>query len=192
MKRKIYTYALAAFLVAVLIATAGLLAKDRSGEKIRENSDDSKNFRVTSTQVVVTTVVASLSADSSDSLTEVGWTLFSVGGVEASSEDFGISASMGEVAVGFGSSEDFGISQGFLEIVESTCCGLAGDANNDGAVNVGDAVFMINFVFKSGSAPECGDEGDANSDCALNVGDAVFLINYVFKSGPVPECGCAE
>ena len=68
-------------------------------------------------------------------------------------------------------------------------CDLPGDANGDNSVNVGDAVYMINYVFKSGPEPVCGEEGDANHDCALNVGDAVYLINYVFKSGSVPECG---
>ncbi|MCP4568495.1 MAG: hypothetical protein GY841_13035 [FCB group bacterium] len=63
-----------------------------------------------------------------------------------------------------------------------------GDANADGAINVGDAVFMINYVFKNGPPPEFDEEGDANCDYALNVGDAVFLINYVFKGGPAPGC----
>lgn len=70
------------------------------------------------------------------------------------------------------------------------CCNTPGDANNDGSVNVGDAVYMINYVFKGGDPPECLSEGDANNDCALNVGDAVYLINYVFKGGAEPECGC--
>ncbi len=30
-----------------------------------------------------------------------------------------------------------------------------GDANGDGSVNVGDAVYIINYVFKSGPAPNC-------------------------------------
>jgi hypothetical protein len=71
------------------------------------------------------------------------------------------------------------------------CDCTPGDANNDGAVNVGDAVYMINYVFKSGPAPTpyavC--SGDANCDCQANVGDAVYIINYVFKSGP-PPCDC--
>jgi Tol biopolymer transport system component len=71
-----------------------------------------------------------------------------------------------------------------------SCCLKAGDANNDTKVNVGDAVFMINYVFKAGAVPPCKDQGDANHDCHLNVGDAVFLINYVFKAGAVPQCGC--
>ena len=71
------------------------------------------------------------------------------------------------------------------------CCNLyPGDANHDTKVNVGDAVFLINRVFKGGPAPVCANEGDANKDCKINVGDAVFLINRVFKGGPPPQCGC--
>ena len=71
-------------------------------------------------------------------------------------------------------------------------CVRAGDANLDDAVNVGDAVYMINYVFKSGPAPGNIDQGDANNDGSLNVGDAVYLINYVFKSGTPPVCGHAN
>jgi agmatine/peptidylarginine deiminase len=63
-----------------------------------------------------------------------------------------------------------------------------GDANSDSDINVADAVFLINYVFKGGPAPEPMLAGDANSDGELNVADAVFIINYVFKSGSPPEC----
>lgn len=63
-----------------------------------------------------------------------------------------------------------------------------GDANDDGTSNVGDAVFLINFVFKGGPAPEPNLRGDANCDHGTNVGDAVYVINYVFKGGPAPGC----
>jgi hypothetical protein len=66
-----------------------------------------------------------------------------------------------------------------------------GDANGDGVTNVGDAVFLINYVFRDGPPPDPFKAGDANSDCAVNVGDAVFLINYIFRDGPAPEPGCA-
>lgn len=69
------------------------------------------------------------------------------------------------------------------------CCRVPGDANHDNGVNVGDAVFLINHVFKSGPAPQCRQEGNVNGDASVNVGDAVFLINRVFKSGPAPTCG---
>jgi hypothetical protein len=67
---------------------------------------------------------------------------------------------------------------------------LLGDANSDGAVNVGDAVFLITYIFKDGAAPVPLRVGDINGDCAINVGDAVALVNYIFKDGPPPEIGC--
>jgi hypothetical protein len=65
---------------------------------------------------------------------------------------------------------------------------ICGDANGDGQANVADAVFLINYVFKSGPAPSPMESGDANCDGAVNVGDAVYEINYIFKGGPDPCC----
>jgi hypothetical protein len=63
---------------------------------------------------------------------------------------------------------------------------VAGDANDDESANVGDAVYLIGYVFKGGAPPPSKGEGDANGDCSDNVGDAVYLISYVFKGGAAP------
>jgi len=65
---------------------------------------------------------------------------------------------------------------------------VCGDANGDELINIGDAVFLIAFVFNSGPAPDPLEAGDANGDGNTNVGDAVYLINYVFLDGPPPIC----
>ncbi len=74
-----------------------------------------------------------------------------------------------------------------LNVVTQACQGKCGDANNDGSVNVSDAVYIINFVFVGGNPPQpiqaC---GDANSDAAVNVSDAVYIINFVFVGGNAP------
>jgi hypothetical protein len=67
---------------------------------------------------------------------------------------------------------------------------LCGDANGDEAVNIGDAVFVINYVFKNGQPPEPLCAGDANGDGEVNVGDGVYNINHVFKGGPAPDPDC--
>ena len=72
-------------------------------------------------------------------------------------------------------------------IVSTYACG---DANGDEAVNLADAVYLINYVFKGGSAPDPLCVGDANGDDAVNLADAVHLINYVFKGGPAPNPNC--
>jgi hypothetical protein len=65
---------------------------------------------------------------------------------------------------------------------------LCGNANSDDMINVGDAVYLINHIFKEGPPPDPIEAGDANCDGTVNVGDPVFLINYVFKGGPPPCC----
>jgi len=63
---------------------------------------------------------------------------------------------------------------------------LRGDANSLDAINIGDAVYLINYIFKGGPAPAFVELGDPNCDLRINIGDAVYLINYIFKSGPEP------
>lgn len=74
--------------------------------------------------------------------------------------------------------------------IGDACEYFCGDANGDASSNVGDAVFLINFVFKGGAAPDPLDVGDANCDELANVGDAVYLINYIFKGGDAPCLAC--
>lgn len=65
-----------------------------------------------------------------------------------------------------------------------------GDADGDGTVNLGDAVHLINFIFKNGAPPGFPAwRGNPNGDAAINIGDPVYLINYIFRSGPPPLIG---
>jgi hypothetical protein len=65
---------------------------------------------------------------------------------------------------------------------------LYGDANGDWIVDVGDVVYLVNFLYKGGDPPEPMEAGDANCDGIVNVGDVVYLVNYLFKGGPPPSC----
>jgi hypothetical protein len=68
--------------------------------------------------------------------------------------------------------------------------GVCGDANDDGSVNVADAVYLINYIFKGGPAPDPLCVGDTDNNDAVNIADAVYLINYIFKGGPPPVEPC--
>ncbi len=61
-----------------------------------------------------------------------------------------------------------------------------GDADGNGAVSIGDAVFIINFIFGGGPAPSPLLAADANCDGTVSIGDAVFIINFIFGGGPAP------
>jgi len=63
----------------------------------------------------------------------------------------------------------------------------SGDTNGDCSINVSDAVYIINYVFITGSPePLPYLAGEVNCDGSVNVSDAVYIINYVFVSGPPP------
>jgi hypothetical protein len=63
---------------------------------------------------------------------------------------------------------------------------MCGDANGDQTLNIGDAVYLVDYIFRSGPPPVPLDAGDPNVDLSVNVGDAVYLIGHIFKGGPPP------
>jgi hypothetical protein len=64
---------------------------------------------------------------------------------------------------------------------------LRGDVNNDNWVSIIDVVYLVNYLFQSGSEPfPAPIVGDSNCDDTIGISDAVYLINYLFRSGPVP------
>jgi hypothetical protein len=65
---------------------------------------------------------------------------------------------------------------------------IVGDANGDWIIDIGDVVFLVNYLYKNGSAPQPSGAGDVNCDGVVDLGDIVFLINYLFKGGIPPGC----
>lgn len=63
---------------------------------------------------------------------------------------------------------------------------LCGDCNADSETNISDAVWIINYIFTGGDAPQPLEAGDVNCDSICNISDAVWIINYVFIDGKIP------
>jgi len=72
--------------------------------------------------------------------------------------------------------------------IGNECDFVCGDPNGDESADVGDAVYLISYIFKGGPEPDPIGAGDANFDGSTDVGDAVYLIAYIFKGGPPPNC----
>ena len=63
---------------------------------------------------------------------------------------------------------------------------LCGDADHNGRVDFTDAVFLVNYIFASGAAPNPPEAGDANCSGHIEITDAVYLVNYVFGFNTAP------
>ncbi len=67
---------------------------------------------------------------------------------------------------------------------------LSGDASGDGVIDLGDVVYLINYLYKDGDPPNPPEAGDCNCDEIVDLGDVIYLINYLYKEGPAPLTGC--
>ena len=72
-------------------------------------------------------------------------------------------------------------------------CTHCGDANDDGTIDISDAVYVLDWGWYGGPAPgDCGDyragRGDANGDEIVDISDVVYLVDYIFTGGPCPHC----
>jgi len=64
-----------------------------------------------------------------------------------------------------------------------------GDADNSGALDIGDVVYLIAFIFSGGPTPvPVASAGDADCNGMTDISDAVFLIGHIFSGGPRPLC----
>lgn len=76
-----------------------------------------------------------------------------------------------------------------ISVYDKTILGfLCGDVNGNGTVNLLDIVFIIDFLYKGGPAPNPLEAADVNNDSVINLLDILRLINYLYKEGPGLDC----
>ncbi len=64
---------------------------------------------------------------------------------------------------------------------------IRGDCNDDGIVNIADAVWTLNELFLAGPASVCPDACDSNADGMVDATDASYTLNFRFLDGPPPS-----
>jgi CD109 antigen len=87
--------------------------------------------------------------------------------------------------------------QGVVTISERTHAPgvfVRGDSNEDGEVNLSDAVNTLNHLFLGGPRPPCMDAADSDDDGVVNITDPIYLLQFLFLGGvepppPFPEAG---
>jgi hypothetical protein len=86
--------------------------------------------------------------------------------------------------IGISVSTTYGIEAGFVLASKIK----RGDVNANRTVDLGDAIYILNYLFKGGTDPCPMETGDVNCTGLVDLGDAIFLLNYLFKGGMAPSC----
>ncbi|MFP6739913.1 MAG: hypothetical protein VCD34_14370 [Planctomycetota bacterium] len=63
---------------------------------------------------------------------------------------------------------------------------LRADSDDNGVVNLTDAIFTLNYLFLGGGEPACLDASDTDNNGLVQLTDAIFLLNYLFLGGGAP------
>ncbi|PKK83878.1 MAG: hypothetical protein CVT49_06405 [candidate division Zixibacteria bacterium HGW-Zixibacteria-1] len=74
------------------------------------------------------------------------------------------------------------LSLGGVSVLNSSECG---NINSDASINILDVVFLINYLYKGGEAPQDISTCDVDLSGSLNLLDVSYLIKYLYQGGPV-------
>jgi serine protease AprX len=80
------------------------------------------------------------------------------------------------------------VDQDFALVATTRTPYIRGDCNGDGAIDVADVMYLINYLFIDGSPPDPLWVGDCNCDEVVDTADVIYLINYLFLEGSPPGC----
>ena len=71
---------------------------------------------------------------------------------------------------------------------------IRGDPDGNGAVQLTDGIFILNFLFLGGDSPGCFEAADADDNGSIQMTDGIYILNFLFLGGaampaPHPDCG---
>jgi len=75
---------------------------------------------------------------------------------------------------------------------EAATSEVDGDIDNSGRVDIGDLVYLVDYMFLQGPPPWSMNAADVDASCRIDISDVVYLIDYIFLGGPAPQPGCVE
>ena len=64
---------------------------------------------------------------------------------------------------------------------------LRGDTDQSGTIQLTDAVFLLDYLFRGGRVPSCEDAADANDDGSIDISDGILILRFLFSGGDRPR-----
>ncbi|HLU48050.1 MAG TPA: hypothetical protein VK116_08190, partial [Planctomycetota bacterium] len=96
----------------------------------------------------------------------------------------------GEIAVEVvleGDNEEFAIFKRRIGLLVPVKEFRRGDANDDGNIDIADAVRTLTWLFAGAEEPGCRAAANTNGDGNVDIADPIHLLAYLFAGGPAPE-----
>lgn len=119
---------------------------------------------------------------------QIKWDVIASGGGMMSSAGFILNGTLGQTVAGESSSPGYVMNAGFWQNFGSEF--LCGDVNASGSMDIADVVYLVNYIFASGPAPNPIESADVNCTGSVDISDVVYMVNYIFASGPAPCANC--
>lgn len=79
------------------------------------------------------------------------------------------------------------VQDGSLTISGGYVCGNI-DGDIEGAVDISDLIYLSDYMFQYGPAPNPLAAADCNGDGGLDISDLIWLVEFMFLDGPAPQC----
>ena len=63
---------------------------------------------------------------------------------------------------------------------------LRGDSDQNGSIQLTDAVFLLDYLFRGGRVLDCEDAADSNDDGRIDISDGILILRFLFSGGNRP------
>jgi len=118
---------------------------------------------------------------------ELNWQSTAGGGTDnATNGTYMLSNTIGQVSAGSGDNGTYVLNLGYQQNFITGGSGTCGDADGSGGVNITDAVYIIQWIFAGGPAPDPLLQADCDCGGSVNMSDVVYIIQFIFAGGPTP------
>ena len=118
---------------------------------------------------------------------QINWFVISSGATNASSTNYQLQGTVGQLAVGPASASSYKVNSGYWQnFVTGQCCQLRGNINATGPIDISDLTFLVTYMFNSGPEPPCLEQANVNAAGPIDIADLTYLVKYMFKGGPTP------
>ena len=158
--------------VPLILLEVAITATDPDGDLLSFSMNDN-----TGTGAFIT--------DHGDNSATVSWTPEDW---QASTDEFVSIYSFQIIATDLSSAGDTISYTVYVDMLGSCCIGIRGNIDNDpdDIIDIADLVYMVDYQFRGGDAPECLDEADLVVDEIIDIADLVFMVDYQFRGGDEP------